>query len=60
MSLAANDIAQKYPNGRVLLVSHGMAVATLYCRAKHIDLREVHPHIPDNATPLIIQWPPTK
>lgn len=60
MSLAADDIVQKYPNGRILLVSHGMAVATLYCRAKHIDLREVHPHIPDNATPLIIQWPPTK
>jgi len=59
MALAADEIAQTHPQGRVLLVSHGMAVATLYCQAKNIDLREVHPHIPENATPLIIQWPPT-
>jgi broad specificity phosphatase PhoE len=58
MALAADEIARTHPQGRVLLVSHGMAVATLYCQAQNIDLREVHPHIPENATPLIIQWPP--
>ncbi len=58
MQEAVNEIAQKYPHGRVLLVSHGLSVATLYCLANRIDLRDVHPHIPDNATPLVIQWPP--
>lgn len=58
MALAADEIAHTHPQGRVLLVSHGLAVAALYCLAQNIDLREVHLHIPDNATPLIIQWPP--
>ncbi len=60
MSQAADQIAHTYPNGRVLLVSHGLAVATLYCLSNNIDLRNVHPHIPDNATPLVVHWPPQK
>jgi broad specificity phosphatase PhoE len=39
MQQAADQIARSYPHGRVLLVSHGLAVATLYCLANHIDLR---------------------
>jgi Fructose-2,6-bisphosphatase len=57
MSAAADEIVAKYPSGRVLLVSHGFAVAALYCIANAISLTKVHSYIPQNATPLIIQWP---
>ncbi len=57
MSAAADDIVQTYPYGRVLLVSHGFAVAALYCIANSISLNKVHSYIPENATHLVIQWP---
>ena len=58
MAAAINSIAALYPTGRVLLVSHGLAVATLYCLANAIPLASVHSYIPENATPLVVQWPP--
>jgi probable phosphoglycerate mutase len=57
MSATADDISQIYPHGRVLLVSHGFAVAALYCIANDISLTKVHSLIPENATHLVIQWP---
>jgi probable phosphoglycerate mutase len=56
MSAAADEIAQTYPHGHVLLVSHGFAVAALYCVANDISLTKVHSFIPENATHLVIQW----
>jgi broad specificity phosphatase PhoE len=60
MQQAADELARRYPHERVLLVSHGLAVSTLYCLANHIPLKFVHDHIPENATPLIVQWPPAQ
>lgn len=57
MAEAANSIAELYPKGKVLLASHGLAVAALYCLANAIPLANVHSYIPENATPLVIQWP---
>jgi broad specificity phosphatase PhoE len=53
---AANTITNSYSEGRVLLVSHGLAVAALYCVANKIPLKTVHTYIPSNASPLVIQW----
>lgn len=56
MAAAANEIACLHPHGQVLIVSHGLALATLYCQAEGIPLAEVYQHIPHNAQPLTIHW----
>jgi len=56
MSAAADDISALYPHGRILLVSHGLAVSTLYCQANGISLTQVYQYIPDNTVPLSITW----
>ncbi len=58
MKQAADEIALRHPGGKVLLVSHGLAVSTLYCQANHWSLKETYQHIPDNAIPLKITWEP--
>ncbi|PKO01640.1 MAG: hypothetical protein CVU43_11950 [Chloroflexi bacterium HGW-Chloroflexi-5] len=56
MRAAADEIAARHLGGRILLVSHGLAVSTLYCQANQISLAEVYHHIPDNAVPMQIVW----
>jgi len=58
VSQAANDIAHQYPHGPVLIVLHGLALATLTCQARSIPLAKIYEHIPENASPEVIQWPP--
>jgi broad specificity phosphatase PhoE len=54
---AVNDIALSSPAQPVLIVSHGLALATLVCSAANLPLSEVYSHIPDNAHPLRVEWP---
>lgn len=56
MRAAADDIAARHPGGRILLVSHGLAVSTLYCQANGISLTQVYHYIPENAVPMHIEW----
>jgi broad specificity phosphatase PhoE len=54
---AAGDIARTHPAGPVLVVSHGLALATLLCRARGLPLTEARLLIPDNARAEVIDWP---
>ncbi len=58
MVLAANDIAAAHAGKKVLIVSHGMSVATLVCTVKAIPLVDAYHHVPENADPVVIQWLP--
>ncbi len=53
---AARDITRMYPEGKVLLVSHGLTLAALICMARNIPLSEVFDHVPGNAELVVIEW----
>jgi broad specificity phosphatase PhoE len=55
--VAVDEIALRYPVGPVLIVSHGLALATLLCRVDGIPLEQAHTLIPDNALVKQITWP---
>ena len=57
LKLAANQIAAAHPSGKVLVVTHGLALATLVCQARRIPLQQVYQQIPDNTVVEIINWP---
>lgn len=53
----ADEIAATYPGGNVVVVSHALALATLFCKAKTLPLLEVYDHLPHNAHPVVVEWP---
>jgi broad specificity phosphatase PhoE len=55
---AADAIASAHPAGPVLVVSHGLALATLLCLARQRPLAEAYQTIPDNSHPQVVNWPP--
>ena len=56
LSSAADDIAGAHPLGPVLVVTHGLALATLLCLANHWPLQEAYDRIPGNAAAQVIHW----
>ena len=58
MALAVDDIAGRHPEGPVLLVSHGLALASLLCLAQDVPLERVYGMVPENADPVVVQWQP--
>ena len=58
MQEAANEMAYNHRGEKVLVVSHGLSVATLLCRVRAIPLDVVYSQIPENAQPTQIFWPP--
>ena len=55
---AANAIARANSAGPVLVVSHGVALATLLCQARRQPLAEAYQAIPINSCPVVVVWPP--
>ncbi len=53
---AADDIARAHPAGPVLIVSHGLALACLLCKARGLPVAQARDHIPENATPIPVEW----
>jgi broad specificity phosphatase PhoE len=53
---AADEIARQFPRQPVLIISHGLALAILICRARKIPLGQVYHHIPPNAEAVPITW----
>ena len=54
MVAAANDFNQAHHGGRLILCTHGLSAAALYCVVKGIPLVDVVTMIPDNGQPLVI------
>lgn len=60
MAAAANRIACCHPQQRILVASHGLALATLICQARGIHLGEVFEHVPLNTQVEKIFWKGTE
>jgi 2,3-bisphosphoglycerate-dependent phosphoglycerate mutase len=56
VAATADEIARAHPEGRVLVVSHGLALATLTCLACGFPLEDVYSHGLENAQPRQIKW----
>lgn len=52
----ADEISRRFPEGRVVVVAHGLTLAALICQVGGIPLTETHKYIPDNAEPIEILW----
>jgi broad specificity phosphatase PhoE len=55
---ALNDITSLHPNQAVLVVTHGLVIATLTCLNRKIAFEEIFQHIPHNAQPVVLDWHP--
>lgn len=56
VSAAANDIARAYPGQNVLVISHGLTIATLIAKARGLPLTQVFDFAPPNIEPVVIEW----
>jgi alpha-ribazole phosphatase len=54
---AIDDISSRHPAGRILIVSHALALATLLCRASNCSLDHVYHLAPANGYLETIPWP---
>jgi alpha-ribazole phosphatase len=53
---ALDDIARRYPYENVLVVSHGLSIATAICRARGIPVGQAYAVIPENVQPVWMVW----
>ena len=53
---ALDDISSLFPNGRVLIVSHGLSIASAICRDQGIPVGQAYTVIPDNVQPVWMEW----
>lgn len=53
---ALDDISVLFPSERVLVVSHGLSIATVICRARNIPVGHAYTVIPENVQPIWMDW----
>ena len=53
---ALDDLAQLYPNQKVLVVSHGIVMATVVCKVNGIPLGHAYQVLPENSQPIWVEW----
>jgi broad specificity phosphatase PhoE len=53
---AVDDIAHIHPTGCVLIVSHGLALATVLCKVRSIPIGQAYSVIPENTEPIWVEW----
>ena len=54
---AVDEIISRHPPGQsILIVSHGIALGTILCRAEQVPLEKVYKHIPENGLPSHVYW----
>ena len=54
--IAVDEISKRHPDGSVLIVSHGVALAVIICRAEGFPIEDVYDHLPENAMPYRVLW----
>jgi broad specificity phosphatase PhoE len=58
MYAALDNISRLFPAVNVLIVSHGLSIATVICRAQSIPIGQAYSVIPENVQPVWIEWKP--
>ena len=56
MSACLNDQVALSSGKKVILVSHGLALATMICKSKGIPIQKAFMHIPKNGHPYWLEW----
>jgi broad specificity phosphatase PhoE len=56
VSAALDSLVRLRPGVPVLIVSHGLALATAVCRALDVPLAQAYSRIPRNTEPVWIDW----
>ncbi len=56
MESALDEAANQFPHGRILIVSHGLALALVRCRVERVPLSRSHQYGLDNCKVVPIHW----
>jgi alpha-ribazole phosphatase len=56
VQVVLNEIANSRPGDSVLVVSHGLALATIICKVRGIPTGQAYRHIPENTEPVWVDW----
>lgn len=55
---ALHDIAARFPDGPVMVTSHGLSLATVICKVRAVPIGKAYTLIPDNVQPVWVDWDP--
>ncbi len=51
-----DDVARRHPNASVVIVSHGISLATAICKVRAIPIGLAYTVIPENTDPVWVEW----